>query len=82
MVLEHAFRILSWQENLSSDESPPAWMWPLDWEIEAWFEKVKIEREKKYGGGKSSSSSDSEPEGLFDDNLYFERLKNGENIWE
>lgn len=41
--------IVSWQENLPEDEIPPEWMWPLDYELEQWFENVKRKREDKYG---------------------------------
>ena len=81
-AIEQAFRILSWQENLSKDEMPPEWTWNLDWEIEAWFKKIKIERDKKWGTNSSDSSSSSDSEELFDDNVYFERAKRGEPLFE
>ena len=79
-VVEHSLRILSWQENMPGDEMPPAWMWHLDWEIEEWFKKIKIEREKKFGI--SSSDTDAEAEGgLFEENVLFDRLEKGEDLW-
>lgn len=54
-VIAHANRILDWQENLQSDEVPPAWMWAVDHELEIWFENVEQKREEKYG---SNSSAD------------------------
>ena len=48
MAIDHAYKILSWQENLQEDEIPPRWMWGLDWELEAWFEEVEILRKSKY----------------------------------
>ena len=80
-AIEQAFRILSWQENLSKDEMPPEWTWNLDWEIEAWFKKIKIERDKKWGTN-SAETSPSDFEELFDDNVYFERAKRGEPLFE
>lgn len=41
--------ILSWQENLSEDEIPPEWMWPLDHELVLWFDEVKRKRDEKFG---------------------------------
>jgi hypothetical protein len=41
--------ILSWQENLTSEETPPEWMWPVTHELEVWFERVEAERDERYG---------------------------------
>lgn len=54
IAIDQAVRVLSWLENLSSDEVPPSWMWHLDWKLEEWFEQVERDRDKKYG----SSSGD------------------------
>lgn len=81
VAFEQSLRVLNWQENLSSDECPPAWMWHLDWEIEEWFKRLKIERENKYGRSSSPSSSGDE-DSLFDDNIYFERLKTEGSLFE
>lgn len=78
VAIEHCTRVLNWQENLFGDEMPPGWMWHLDWEIEAWFEKLKIERERKHNNGVSSSDYNDEGEGMFEENVLFERMKNGE----
>ena len=73
-ALDHAIRILAWQENLPSDEMPPRWMWNLDWELEDHFLKVDAERRKKYGGDDQSISDDgSEP--IWDENVYAARFK-------
>lgn len=74
LVIEHSLRIISWQENLPSDECPPAWMWHLDWELETWFDKIKKDRENKYGTS-SSSSNDDNSGAMFEENVYFERMK-------
>lgn len=50
MVIDHGFKILSWQENLQEEEMPPKWMWHLDWELEKWFEEVDVLRKAKYSG--------------------------------
>lgn len=83
-ALDHAFMVLYWRKNLGEDETPPEWMWHLDWEIEAWFKKVKIERERKWGNPSSSSSGHDDDSGdeLFDDNIFFERAKRGEPLFE
>jgi hypothetical protein len=57
-AIDHAHRVLSWQENLSQEEQPPKWMWPHDDELKVWFEEVRLAREEKYGGG---GSDDREP---------------------
>ena len=49
LALSHALRVLSWQENLLEEETPPNWMWPLEWELEIWFEDIRQQREEKYG---------------------------------
>lgn len=46
--MAHANQILSWEENLSSDEMPPEWMWPLSWEVKRHMEKVVADRKAKY----------------------------------
>ena len=61
---------------------PPSWMWHLDWEIEQWFEKVKIERDKKFGGSSASVDDDESEGGLFEENVLFDRMQKGENLWD
>lgn len=39
---------------------PPAWMWPFEEELEAWFEEVERKREARYGGGDDGSSDASD----------------------
>jgi len=64
--IDHAHRILSWQENLSKEEQPPKWMWPHDDELVVWFDEVRMIREEKYGGGNDGGSDrdDSPMEGM------------------
>lgn len=50
---------------------PEHWKWHLDWEIEAHFKKVKIEREKKYGSSKDSAIEEAE----MDENAYASRFR-------
>lgn len=45
----HADHIVKLQEDLSEDEMPPEWMWPLSWEMETWLERVIKERKIRYG---------------------------------
>lgn len=59
-AIEHAQTVLNWQENLMSDEMPPEWMWTVDHELEAWFDRVEDDRKKKYGGGKEGLDPDDE----------------------
>lgn len=76
VAIEHAYRILNWQENLEESEMPQPWMWHLEWELEAHFETVAAERKLRYGGG--TSSVDDEPEepiGGYDENVYASRFK-------
>ncbi len=49
-VISHSQMILQWQENLLSEEMPPAWMWPFDDEIEGWFREVNRARDNGGSG--------------------------------
>ena len=40
MAATHADHLIKLQEDLSNDEMPPEWMWPLAWEMETWLETV------------------------------------------
>jgi hypothetical protein len=40
MAISHALSILHWQENLTSEDMPPEWMWPLNDSLDEWFEEV------------------------------------------
>lgn len=48
-AIDHAHRIISWQENLVNEEMPPRWMWHLEWELDEWFENVDQKRKDRYG---------------------------------
>lgn len=39
-VINHAHTVLQWQENLSSEEMPPEWMWAFNDDIKEWLEDV------------------------------------------
>ena len=56
-AVQHAERIISWQENLIEEEMPPVWMWPFEDRLSVWFEQVKAKRES--GVSNSDSSDDS-----------------------
>lgn len=56
-AITHAFKILSWYENLEEEEIPPEWMWPFDDELKLWFEEMAEARKAKYNG---SGSGDTE----------------------
>ena len=60
IVIEHAYRILQWQENLGKDEMPPKWMWHLEKKLESWFRSVDEKRKERYGVH-DKDSSDDEP---------------------
>ncbi len=72
-MLDYSLRILSWQENLSSDEMPPVWMWPLDWEIEKHFTVIESKRKAKYGT--SSNDEQNLDDEAWEDNVYAARFK-------
>lgn len=55
-MIEHATRINNWFENLTSDDMPPAWMWPFEDELSTWFEQVEIRRKDQYGGDSDDAS--------------------------
>lgn len=57
MAIEHAQRILHWQENLPQEEMPPQWMWVVDEELEEWFEEVDRKRKERFGTPDSSDES-------------------------
>ncbi len=48
-AIQHAYRVINWQENLPGDEMPPEWMWPLGEPLEDWFKTVEYRRKQKYG---------------------------------
>lgn len=50
LAIDHAHRIIMWQENLPQEEMPARWMWHLEWELDEWFENVDQKRKEKYGG--------------------------------
>ena len=58
MALGHANMILSWEENLATEEMPPRWMWHLPWEINRHMEKVVADRKAKYESKPNSEGSD------------------------
>jgi len=58
--MQHALRVLNWQENLTKEEMPPEWMWPLDAEIVDHFEWVERERKERYGIDDDDDDSEME----------------------
>jgi hypothetical protein len=76
LAIDHANRILSWQENLTSDEMPERWKWHLDWEIEEHFKILKIKREEKYSSSSSALSDDDDTSPIeWEENAYSARFK-------
>lgn len=71
-AIDHALKIISWQENLSPDEVPPIWMWTLDHELETWFKEVKRKRDQKCG---RSSDPNYEGELYGGENVLYERMQ-------
>jgi hypothetical protein len=57
-AIAHANRVIDWQENLTSEEMPPQWMWPFEDDLEIWFEDVEQKRKERFGGGSSSGDTD------------------------
>jgi hypothetical protein len=74
-AVNHAYTILSWQENLTSEEVPPEWMWSLDDELEEWFEEVAAARKARFGGGASSNGSEPDEAPQMMSNQLAERRK-------
>lgn len=62
-MISRAALIVAWQDNLPSDEMPPRWMWTLDDDLNAHFERIKEERDKKYGTGSSDDDDDDRSSG-------------------
>ena len=50
-----ALQVLSWYENLPSDERPPHSIWWSDELLDQWFTDVEEKRNSRHGGGKGSS---------------------------
>lgn len=50
MAVQHALHVLHWQENLSTDEMPPEWMWPFNDALDEWFDEVDARRRDRVGG--------------------------------
>lgn len=50
--------ILDWQanQNLSTEDMPPRWMWHLDHELVAWFDRLKSAR-----GGDAGMDKNEDP---------------------
>lgn len=59
-MVSYADHILELEANLSSDEMPPEWKWPLPWEMDDHLTKVVADRKAKYGG---DDDDDDEPVG-------------------
>lgn len=58
-MIDHALKILNWQENLTSDEMPPQWMWAHDDELNFHFDEVERRRKDRFGGGSSSMAEEA-----------------------
>ena len=58
MAVTHADHILQLQENLDSNEMPPEWMWPFTSEMNAWLDRVSVERRSRYGGSAAGGSDE------------------------
>lgn len=72
LAIEHAQRIISWQENMVEDEMPERWKWHLDHEIKDHFERVAAARDEKYG---TKSGSDETPDEPMMVNEYAARMR-------
>lgn len=56
MAINHGLTVISWAENLPSEEQPPRAIWWSEELLEKWFKDVRAQRDQKYGRGKSRSS--------------------------
>lgn len=79
-ALEHIFRVIGWMKDLTKEETPPQWMLHLDWELEEWFKKVQIERDRKYGSTSKDDEGGDIYEDDYDENILYERMKRGESL--
>lgn len=61
VAIQHAYRVLSWQENLTEDEMPPVYMWPFEEALELHFERVDRARKDKYGSGSGDEDDGGTP---------------------
>lgn len=65
-AIAHAGMILSWQENLTSDDMPPVWMWSLVEELNEYFDDLAVRRRSQGG----ADDDDDEPAGGMVRNQY------------
>jgi hypothetical protein len=69
-AIDHAHRVISWQENLSKEEQPPKWMWPHEDELTEWFKEVQLVRDEKYGTDSGGGDSREAPmEGMMGNSM-------------
>jgi hypothetical protein len=57
MAVSHALNVIHWQENLLEEDMPPEWMWPLNDELDEWFDAVDARR--KEGSGHDDDLTDA-----------------------
>ena len=56
-AIQHAERIVSWQDNLMEGEMPPEWMWLFEEKLSSWFEDVKSKRNGESGSDSGGGES-------------------------
>lgn len=47
-AVSKGMQVQGWLENLPPDEMPPQEIWHHNERLEAWFDKLKTDREQKY----------------------------------
>lgn len=70
-AISHALKVLSWYEVYTQEEIPPEWMWPLDHELEDWFEEVHRQRSQPL------DPSGAEEPVIMERNEYAARMREG-----
>jgi len=59
VAVNHALTVISWHENLPTDEQPPRHVWFSADLVDKWFRDVEKKRSAKYdNSGKKRSSYD------------------------
>lgn len=62
-AINKGLQISGWLENLPADEVPPQEIWHHGAELDAWFERVKAERERKYSASPTGEQWEDVPGG-------------------
>lgn len=76
VAIEHALTIISWHENLPSDEQPPEYLWEDSEGLEWWWATVEDKRNDGVSTSRGpTDQAHDDPEGQLTENEYARFLK-------